>query len=325
MLLNRGGTSATARRIFIGESRAGVKILGRVTLADGVDHVQISNLTYDISTVADTGSYNTMSLGTGTDARIDHVTFTGDCKHGANGGHIETNGTTDLVVEACLIEKFGRCGPSGHQDHGVYLASGSNLVLRNNEIRGNASRGIQLNTEQGTYGTLDAVTIENNRIHDNGHADYEDGIVLNGGGTGTITNVMIQHNLIYGNYYSGIRQVDVAYTAVAIQKNTFYANGEASTGALRSEMNLDSSGSGANTTVTKNILQPGYAALDNCYDAASRNFKLVDNVVQGTVPSGAPGNCISQSLEQAPMFVDATAADFHTINSAVMNYGAYAP
>jgi hypothetical protein len=63
--------------------------------------------------------------------------------------------------------------------------------------------------------------IANNRIHDNGHADYEDGIAFNGSGTGTVSNVTVEHNLIYANYYSGIRTVDAAYTNVIVRKNTF--------------------------------------------------------------------------------------------------------
>jgi hypothetical protein len=325
LFVKKGGTSATARRLFIGQSRAGVIIHGRATLDAGVSHVRLSNLTFDLNGYAQTGSFNTLTLLTGSDQRIDHVTFTGDCATGLAGGAVEVDGTTDVVVEDSLIEKFGHCAGGGHLDHGVYLASGSGIVIRNDEIRLNSSRGIQFNTEQGSFGTLDDVLIERNRIHDNGHADYEDGIVLNGGGTGTISNVTISHNLIYGNYYSGIRMVDVAYTKVVISQNTFFGNGAAAAGPGKSEVNLDSAGSGANTNVTRNILSAGAQVLNNCYDAFPRHYALVDNVVQGTVPAGAAGNCISQSVVQAPMFVGSATADFHTQNAAVSGYGAYAP
>ena len=169
MYVTKGGADALHRRVFVGEMRSTVIVKGRATIDSGVSHVELSNLTFDLTDYAQTGSFNTLSLLDGsTDLRIAQVTFTGDCATGANGGHIEIDGSTDVIVEDCLIEKFGRCGPSGHQDHGVYLANGSNLTLRNNEIRGNASRGIQFNTEGGDYGTLDSVVIERNRIHDNG-------------------------------------------------------------------------------------------------------------------------------------------------------------
>ena len=65
--------------------------------------------------------------------------------------------------------------------------------------------------------------------------------------------------------------------------------------------------------------------LNNCYDAFPRHYALVDNVVQGTVPAGAAGNCISQAVVQAPLFVDSATADFHAQSAAVSGYGAYAP
>jgi hypothetical protein len=326
MFIKVGGTDAAHRRIFVGQSRAGVVLKGRASIDSGVSHVQLSNLTFDISGYVQSGSFNTVTLlADSTDLRIDHVTFTGDCATGANGGHVEVDGSTDVVVESCLIEKFGRCGPNGHQDHGVYLGSGSNITVRNNEIRGNASRGIQLNTQGGEYGTLDHVTITQNRIHDNGHADYEDGIVMNATGSGKISNVVIERNLIYQNYYSGLRESGAVFQSVVVRNNTFFHNGAASTGSGRSEVNLDDVGSGAATTVTGNIMVSSGRILNDCYDAQPRGYLLSDNVAQGARPTGAAGNCISTSLAADPMFVNAASADFHTGNPAVSSYGAYAP
>jgi hypothetical protein len=321
-----GGTDETHRRVFVGESRTGVVVVSRGNIESGTSHVQISNLTFDLTGYSQSGSFNTLDLSDGcTDLRIDHVTFTGDCQTGANGGHVEFNGSTDVIVEECLIEKFGRCGPNGHQDHGVYLASGSNLTIRNNEIRGNASRGILFNTQGGDYGTLDNVTIERNRIHDNGHADYEDGVAMNATGTGSISNVTVRYNLIYGNYYSGLREVGDVYQSVVIRNNTFYHNGAASSASGRSELNLDDTGSGAATSVTRNIIVAANKILNDCYDAAPRNYTLTDNIAQGTVPTGTAGNCVSATVSVDPGFANANSGDFHTSNAAVSNYGAYAP
>ena len=323
MYVKVGGSDATHRRLFVGESRSGVVVNGRASVDAGASHVQISNLTFDLTSYTQSGSFNTLTLLAGsTDLRVDHVTFTGDCMTGANGGHVEVDGSTDVVVEACIIEKFGRCGPNGHQDHGVYLGSGSNITIRNNDIRGNASRGVQFNTEGGSYGTLDNIVIERNRIHDNGHADYEDGIVMNATGTGTISNVLIQRNLIYGNYYSGIRESGGESSSVVIRNNTVYRNGVASTALGRSELNIDDVGSGAGTTVNRNIIVAANKILNDCYDSQPRGYALVDNLVQGVSPTGTAANCISGSVVETASFVDATSGDFHTVGT---DYGAYGP
>lgn len=321
-----GGVDANHRRVFVGESRAGVVVKGRASVETGAGHVQLSNLTFDLTGYAQAGSFNTLNLAAGcTDIRVDHVTFTGDCQTGANGGHVEVDGATDVVVEACLIEKFGRCGPDGHQDHGVYLASGSLLTLRNNDIRGNASGGIVLNTQGGQYGTLDGVRIDGNRIHDNGHADDEDGIAMNAADAGIVSNVVIVHNLIYANYDSGLREVGSAFSAVLVRNNTFYMNGRLATAAGRSEIHIDDVGSGASTSINANIIVGFNSILNNCYDSTPRGFDLVDNCVQGAATSGGDGSCISASISVDPMFANAAAADFHTQNPAVVGYGAYGP
>jgi len=80
-------------------------------------------------------------------------------------------------------------------------------------------------TQGGEYGTLDKVLIERNRITENGHADYEDGIVINGSGTGPISHVTIERNILDHNRYSGIRFAGGAQSDIVITKNTFAANG----------------------------------------------------------------------------------------------------
>lgn len=326
MYVKVGGTDASHRRLFIGQSRAGVVIRGRATIDAGVSHVRLTNMTFDLTGYTQSGSFNTVSLlANSTDVRLDHLTFTGDCATGANGGHVEVDGSSDVVLEASVIEKFGRCGPTGHQDHGVYLGSGADLVIRNNDIRENASRGIQLNTEGGSFGTLSRVTIENNRIHSNGHATYEDGIVLNATGTGTISNVTVRNNVIDSNFYSGVRFVGTVFQNVVVTKNTFYRNGGASTAAGRSEANLDDVGSGANAVFSKNLFVAQNRVVNDCYDSQPRGFSIADNKGTGTVPSGAAGNCVSNFVTADPMFVNAVGGDFHPMSGAVNGYGAYSP
>ena len=290
-----------------------------------IGDLTISNLTFDL-TGYDNGdnAFNTLSLYDGSNFTVDHVTFTGDCKTGAQGGHIETNKSENVLVEACLIEKFGRCGTDpGHEDHGIYLGAGKDITIRNNVIRGNSSRGIQLYTQGGEYGTLDKITIENNLIQENGHGDQEDGIVINSYGTGPITNVTIERNIFLKNYFSGIRFAGGTESGIVVSKNTFVQNGAGSSSVNRSEINADEDGGNTGTTIETNLFDVKNALINNCYGGKAADFSFGDNFVHGTIPTGAKGNCVGTEKTGDPMF--AGASDFHPTNAAAKPYGAYAP
>jgi hypothetical protein len=318
------GGGGGSRRHFVGESRSGVVLVGRLSVGDGVGDVTFANFTISLTGYSQGGTFNTVTLGQGQNVTLDHVTITGDCKTGARGGHLEVNGTRNLLVDSALIENFGRCGGGGHEDHGIYLASGRDLVVRNSVIRGNASRGIQLYTGEGDFGTLDNVLIERNRIYENGHANYEDGIVVNGRNAGTITGLVIRRNLIYRNFYSGIRFAGPATRGVQVVQNTFHGNGAGSSSGNRSELNVDDEGMAAGATVEQNIFSIGNTLINDCYDGAGRGFAVRNNVVNGSVPGGGAGSCLSNLIRADPMFVDPGAGDFRTRNGAVEAYGAYA-
>ncbi len=319
-----GGTAAK-RVYFIGESRTGVVIHARGTFDKGGDHITVSNMTFDLKGYSNSGlAFNTLDLLASDDVTVSHVTFTGDCTVGHDGGHLETTGATHALIEACLIEKYGACGAAGHQDHGIYLSAGSDLTVRNNVIRGNASRGIQMYTQAGVFGTLTRVTIEQNRIYENGHGEYEDGIVINADASGTIDHVTIQRNLFYRNYYSSVRFSFAATSAIVISHNTFFGDGLAATTGHPSEINLDHSGSGAGASIGGNLFG-GTSALinDACYDATSRGFTISDDFLQ-TAPGTLPP-CVNKLTTGDPRFVDPAGGDFHPMNPAASSFGAYAP
>jgi hypothetical protein len=319
--VKKGGSKRAARR-FVGESRAGVVIRGRANLDAGSDHVVLENLTFDLTGFNKKGSFNTIDIGA-SDVTVSHVTATGDCATGAKGGHIEVNGGSNVLVDSCLVEKFGRCGPSGHEDHGIYLASGTGITIRNSVIRGNASRGILFNTQQGSYGKLKNVVIERNRIHDNGHAEYEDGIAINMQETGNVDDVTIRNNLIYGNYYSGIRFVGTVTSGFDVHHNTFHANGVEAKGHGGSNLNLDDAGCGAHTVVTRNIFAGASPMLNDCYDASSRGFSVKDNLLFGAPATTGGAACIGATVRADPRFVNAASGDFHPTSAAAAGYGAY--
>ncbi|APR79202.1 Hypothetical protein A7982_04549 [Minicystis rosea] len=321
----KGGEPGGQRRIFVGESRDGVVIHGRGTIEDGTSDITISNMTFDLTGYPGAGAFNTMTLGDGANITIDHVTFTGDCATGFKGGHIETNGTQGVLVEACIIEKFGHCGDGGHEDHGVYLASGKDITIRNNVIRQNSSRGVQMYTAGGDYGTLDGVTVENNLFHANGHGDHEDGIVINSYGTGPITNVTIQRNIFWKNYYSAIRFAGGTEDGIVVRYNTFVQNGAGSSAASRSEINADEPGGNTHTLLTKNLFDVGNLLINDCYDGAAHGFSFEMNFVSGDIPSGPKGACISSFETGNLAFVNAGSGDFHPTTPMAKAYGAYAP
>lgn len=318
-----GGT-AEQPIYWIGESREGVHITGRMTIDQDASHVVVSNLTLDLTGYENDEAFNTADVGEVQDVALDHITFTGDCATGRDGGHIESNGAIDLRIEACIIERYGRCGPEGHQDHGIYLAGGTDITIVNNVIRENASRGIQMYTQGGMYGTLDGITVLRNRIVANGHGDQEDGIVINATGTGTIANVSILHNLFHDNFFSGIRFAGPVTEAISVEFNTFANNSAGSSAEGRSEINIDEAGTAANATITGNIFAVGNTLINDCYGAAAMGFSIEDNIVDGPITGGDAG-CVGAVIAEEPGFVDAAAGDFHTTNPAVASYGAYAP
>ena len=221
-----GGT-ATQPVIFVGESRTGVVIHARGTF-DPVGYITLENMTFDLTGYSNGGNaFDTIDLGSSNNVTVSHVTFTGDCTVGHYGAHIESNGATGTLVEACILENYGECGPNGHMDHGLYLASGAGLTIRNNIILAEMpfARDSKFYTDSGCFGTLSNIVVEQNRIYQNGHENQEDGIVINGAMTGTIDSVTIQQNIIYDNYYSGIRFVGTATSGIVIANNTLYDNG----------------------------------------------------------------------------------------------------
>jgi hypothetical protein len=297
-------------------------IRGRATVAEGADHVEIRNVTFDVGGLVQEGSFSTVTVDRAQDVVLDHATLTGDCRTGRRGAHVEASRVDGLLVSSSTIERFGRCGPEGHEEHGVYLASGRNIAIRDTVIRENASRGVQLYTGDGEYGTLSGVSLEGNRIHDNGHADFEDGIVVNGRESGTIENLLVRDNLIYRNYYSGIRFAGGATRGVRVVNNTFVQNGSRSSLGSRSEVNVDGPGMAAGTLLERNIFAVGHLLVNDCRDASRLGFSIRDNVVSGRVAPWFKGGCVSDVV--AREFVIAESDDYRPADPALDGYGAHA-
>lgn len=317
----RGG-SADQPIYLVGESRDGVVIRGRGGVE--ADHIVVENVTFDLTGFSQVGSFSTFTILGAADVRLSHVTFTGDCATGLDGGHVEVYGGAQVVIDSCIVEAFGQCSGDGHDAHGVLLAAGSDILVRNNVIRGNSSRGIQLFTNGGAYGTLAGVAIERNRVSGNGHRDFEDGLALGATGSGVIEDVRVEHNIFDGNYFSGIRFSGPATDAIVVEANTFFHNGEASAHAARAEITIDEAGMAANAEISRNIVVAARALLNDCYDAASMSFAVDDNIVFGGDLSLGGDGCIANVVSLDPRLADPRAGDFRPQAVEASGYGAYA-
>src|SRR5262249_22790066 len=124
--------------VFVGESRTGVRLKAPAYFSHGASHVELRNLTFDLTGYQPDGSFSTLNLEDVHHFVVSHVSFTGDCATGSRGGHIDAHGVHDIVIEDSIVERFGHCGGGGQMDHGIYFTSGADIVIRNNDIRENA-------------------------------------------------------------------------------------------------------------------------------------------------------------------------------------------
>lgn len=118
-----------------------------------------------------------------------------------SGQGIAAHGKTGTVIEYNLLEDNGVW--FGH-DHGVY-ASGTNIVIRGNVARGNASYGIQL-YENSPSGTAEA-RVYNNILVNNGTYSANSGLVLytyNGQTNYIYNNTIIETNNMALNFSGGV-------------------------------------------------------------------------------------------------------------------------
>jgi len=124
----------------------------------------------------------------------DHVTIR-NCSCGNNGTWgIFTGFTDDIVIEN--NETYGSV-----IEHGIYVSnSGDRPVIRGNHSYDNNANGIHMNGDesQGGDGTISDALVENNVIHGNGDAGGS-GINMDG-----VTNSIVRNNLLYDNHASGI-------------------------------------------------------------------------------------------------------------------------
>jgi parallel beta-helix repeat protein len=127
-------------------------------------------------------------------SQSDHVTV--------RGVHSHHNGVWGIFTDFSnyLLLENNECDNSGEQ-HGIYVSnSGDNPTVRGNRLHDNADCGLHMNGDlsMGGDGTISNALVENNIIYNNG---LTGGSSLNGDG---VINSVIRNNLIYEAHASGI-------------------------------------------------------------------------------------------------------------------------
>ncbi len=177
--ISAGGSagSQVTLRSYPGER---AKLIGRLWIAEGADHVTVSHL--------ELNGKNSRGLPSPT-VNADHVTFYGNditndhtaiCINlGSNWGRADRT-----VIERNRIHDCGRL-PATNLDHGIYIALSKGSVIKDNLIYDNADRGIQL------YPAAKSTRIRNNIIDGNGQ-----GIIFSGDEGLASNDNLVEYNVI---------------------------------------------------------------------------------------------------------------------------------
>lgn len=186
--------------------------------------------------------------------------------------------------------------------HGVYVATSTDVIVRNCTIHNNAANGMltgnapnfsAINNTIYSNGTTslqhnlyisnaesDNPVVMGNRIYS---ANFGNGLQLNGdwelGGDGYIDNAIIENNLIYSNAQKGMSLISVRYGT--IRNNITYSNGT-SAGGIHLVDQLGSHFSVGNTVVNNTLDEPNIACV-------RVNSGSTDNVIFNNICIGATG------------------------------------
>ena len=321
MCVKKGGEPDNPR-IFRGESRAGVIIYGRATIT--ADHVNLENMTFDLRgfTPEKDHSFSTISMVSASDLHISHITCTGDGTKGRRGGHIEIRASDPqrvpekIEIDNCLVEGFGERGDAEDKlAHGIYLGEGRKVTIKQCVARNNTGRGIQLFSHFPDAGMIEQVLIEGNRIHHNGRQPYTDGLVISAVASGNpdvLSGIIVRHNIIFRNTFSGIRIKTQAIKNLRIENNTFYQN---ATGfPAGGELFFDTGADQVAMTVQRNIFvspRPAVQSWRRLDDLTAR-----DNLVEGM-----PGR-LKKTVSLKNILTDPEKEDFSVAMDQYQGYGA---
>jgi parallel beta-helix repeat protein len=235
-------------RSFPGER---AKIVGRLYVPRGSDHVTIADLDLD--------GTNASHLPSPTVNAQDTVFRGNDVTNNRTGicfvlGHETWGRAVRTVIEGNRVHDCGRL-PATNYDHGIYVSVASDVVIRGNVIYDNADRGVQL------YPDAQRTIVEGNVLDGNGQ-----NLIFSGAG-----GVSSNGNLVRNNVITNSR--------VRYNVESYYPSGTpAGTGNVLSGNCVHG---GARAGETGGVMDPhGYTATGNLVidpqyvDRAAKDFRL---------------------------------------------------
>jgi hypothetical protein len=154
---------------------------GRVWIAEGADHVTVSNLHLDGRNSRDLPSPVVDSIGATFDS-VDVTNYHTDICFKL--GDAEYGRAVETTIENSRIHDCGKI-PSTNREHGIYIGQSNGAVIRDNWIYDNTDRGIQV------YPDAQGTQIVGNVIDGNG-----EGIVISGDGATASSGTRVQDNVI---------------------------------------------------------------------------------------------------------------------------------
>jgi nitrous oxidase accessory protein NosD len=219
----------------------------------------------------------------------------------------------------------------------VLHGNSSNVVVRGNDIYGN-SNGIDITGGYAEAEVFDNITVEGNKVHDNGYRLNEQGygMLLN-----SLTNSVVKNNLVYGNRVSGMtfydaNSGDTASSNTAIYQNLFYdpasgggisISGPALSGiSVRNNIFVQLSSTRAALSKNANVLETALSLNNNLYyspNNATGRIVSYNGVLYTPAELAAATGKESAGTLNNPGFANESQFDFHlTSGSAAKGRGA---
>jgi hypothetical protein len=193
------------------------------------------------------------------------------------------------------------------QSHGMYIMHGSNNVVRNNYVKGMYKYGIHIYDEE-KYQSEGHVSIKNLLVENNTvvGSQISSGIIISAGESTSlgikIDSIIVRNNIVINNnddgitirYYGSVRNVDII-------NNTVYGNGEY--GIRISAYDVD------DVMIKNNIFSSN--SKDQINVSSSLNNLVVSHNLYWQPSSVGSGAVDDYAVYQDPLFVDVEGGDFH--------------